>query len=99
MKINLTKEQYINKIIKQTNCTKQQIETQLNEFNYEFITDTNIPTFNKPEKSNNQEVYRQIRQTLNESSQSFQEKNPIIIEHVVRNFKESDKNNKSKHSK
>lgn len=47
-------------------------------------------------KSVNQEIFRQIRTTMDESMRSYREKNPIDINHVRENFAEANsKLNKS----
>jgi hypothetical protein len=46
-------------------------------------------------KSVNQEIYRQIRSTMDSQMQSYREKNPINIEHVRENFAEADSKLKS----
>lgn len=41
-------------------------------------------------KSINQEVYRQIRTTMDVSMKEYRDKNPINLDHVIENFAESD---------
>ena len=47
-------------------------------------------------KSVNQEIYKQIRLKLDNSMREYREKNPINIEQVVTNFKESEDREKLK---
>ena len=47
-------------------------------------------------KSVNQEVFRQIRMTLDSSMKAYREKNPINVEQVIENFKESDEREKKR---
>jgi hypothetical protein len=44
----------------------------------------------------NQEIYKQIRLKLDNSMREYREKNPINIEQVVTNFKESEERVKLK---
>jgi len=46
-------------------------------------------------KSINQEIYKQIRLSLDNSMTHYREKNPINIEKVVENFKEEENNRKN----
>ena len=41
-------------------------------------------------KSVNQEIFRQIRTTLDSSMKVYREKNPIDINQIIDNFNESD---------
>jgi hypothetical protein len=51
---------------------------------------------NQKIKSVNQEIYRQIRTTLDSTMRDYREKNPINIDQVITNFQESDEREKSK---
>jgi hypothetical protein len=42
-------------------------------------------------KSVNQEIFKQIRTTLDSSMKEYREKNPIDINQIIDNFNESDK--------
>ena len=50
-------------------------------------------------KSINQEIYKQIRHTLDSSMREYREKNPVNIEQVVTNLSESEENEKNKNGK
>jgi hypothetical protein len=100
--INIIREQDITKIMTQTNYTKEEATNKLILFNYDYIKVIkdymNIPE--KPKeikvKSVNQEIFRQIRITLDKSMKDYREKNPIDTEQVIYNFKESDEREKNK---
>jgi hypothetical protein len=47
-------------------------------------------------KSVNQEIYRQIRYTLDSSMRSYREKHPINVDQVINNFQESNEREKDK---
>jgi len=47
-------------------------------------------------KSINQEVYRQIRTTMDVSMKEYRDKNPINLDHVIENFAESDEREMNK---
>jgi hypothetical protein len=47
-------------------------------------------------KSVNQEIYRQLRTKLDSSMKEYREKNPINMEQIVENFKESDEREKKR---
>jgi hypothetical protein len=44
----------------------------------------------------NQEIYRQIRKTLDDSMRQYRENNPINIDEVVHNLRESEEREKEK---
>jgi len=50
-------------------------------------------------KSINQEIFRQIRTTFDNSMREYREKNPINMEQVITNLKESDEREQQKRSK
>ena len=52
-----------------------------------------------PVKSVNQEIFRQIRKSLDSSMKTYRDNNPINMEQLVENLKESDKREKIKMSK
>jgi hypothetical protein len=47
-------------------------------------------------KSVNQEIYRQIRTTLDNTMKDYREKNPINVDQVITNFQESDEREKNR---
>ena len=95
-------EQDVTKIMTQTNYTKEEATNKLILFNYDYIKVIkdymNIPEKNKETnvKSVNQEIFRQIRINLDNSMKDYREKNPINVEQIVNNFKESDEREKNK---
>lgn len=95
-------DKHVEKVMSQTNYTKEQALEKLKLFNCDYMRvlrdymgipekkdSTNI-------KSVNQEIYKQIRLKLDNSMREYREKNPINIEQVVTNFKESDEREKLK---
>lgn len=95
-------EQEVAKIMAQTNYTKEEATNKLKLFNNDYIKVIkdymNIPEKNKEEKvkSVNQEIFKQIRINLDNSMKDYREKNPINMEQVIYNFKESDDRKKNK---
>ena len=94
----------VNKVLAQTNYTEEIAKTKLQEFNYDLMrvlkdymgipekkTDSGTKI-----KSINQEIYKQIRHTLDSSMREYREKNPVNIEQVVTNLSESEENEKNK---
>ena len=94
----------VTKVLAQTNYTEEIAKTKLQEFNYDLMrvlkdymgipekkTDSGTKI-----KSINQEIYKQIRHTLDSSMREYREKNPVNIEQVVTNLTESDENEKNK---
>jgi hypothetical protein len=96
-------EQHVQKVVSQTNYTEEEAREKLKLFNCDYmivikdymgIPETN--NTNKKIKSVNQEIYRQIRTSLDVSMRTYREKNPINLEQVIDNFKESDEREKEK---
>jgi hypothetical protein len=92
----------VNKVLAQTNYTEEMAKTKLQLFNYDLLrvlkdymgipekkTDTKI-------KSINQEIYKQIRHSLDSSMKEYREKNPVNMEQIITNLTESEENEKSK---
>jgi hypothetical protein len=50
-------------------------------------------------KSVNQEIFRQIRTKLDSSMKVYREKNPVNMDQVIENFKESDEREKEREKK
>ena len=93
----------VNKVLAQTNYTEEIAKTKLQEFNYDLMRVLKdymgIPEKKASEtsiKSINQEIYKQIRHTLDSSMREYREKNPVNIEQVVTNLSESEENEKNK---
>ena len=92
----------VKKVLAQTDYTEEKALAKLQEFNYDLMrvlkdymgipekkTDTKI-------KSINQEIYKQIRYSLDSSMREYRAKNPVNIEQVITNITESEENEKSK---
>lgn len=95
-------EQHVQKVMSQTNYTIEEAREKLRLCNCDYmrvIKDyMGIPE-KKDErkvKSVNQEIFRQIRTTLDSSMKTYREKNPINMVQVIENFKESDEREKKK---
>jgi hypothetical protein len=96
----------VTKVLAQTNYTEEIAKTKLQEFNYDLMRVLKdymgIPEKKASEtkiKSINQEIYKQIRHTLDSSMREYREKNPVNIEQVVTNLSESEENEKNKNGK
>lgn len=90
-------EKHIEIVMKQTNYTREESVNKLKLFNCDYmkvirdymgLPDKTINS--KKIKSVNQEIFRQIRTTLEVSEKAHREKNPINIDQVVQNFMEFD---------
>lgn len=95
-------EQHLQKVMSHTNYTSEKAREKLTLFNYDcmrVIKDyMGIPEKKEERKikSVNQEIFRQIRTTLDSSMKEYREKNPINMDQVVENFKESDQREKKR---
>jgi hypothetical protein len=89
-------------VMSQTNYTEEEAIEKLKLFNCDYmkvIKDyMGIPEKkeNQKIKSVNQEIYRQIRTTLDSTMREYREKNPINMDQVITNFKESDEREKNR---
>jgi hypothetical protein len=89
-------EKHIKFVTSQTNYTQDEAIMHLKQNNGDYIkvirTFMGLPE--KPKlmkiKSVNQEIFKQMRLKLDETSRLYREKNPINIDEVAQNFKESD---------
>ena len=101
--IELENEKFINIVCSQTNYNKVEAFNKLSENNFDYVkvirdyikTNKNNQHTNKV-KSINQEIYKQIRYNLDQSSLQYQKKNPIQLNQVVSNFRESELKNTNK---
>lgn len=95
----------VKKVLTQTDYTEDKAAAKLQEFNYDLMrvlkdymgipekkSDTKI-------KSVNQEIYRQIRYTLDSSMKEYREKNPVNMDQIITNLSESEENEKAKNGK
>jgi hypothetical protein len=96
-------EKNVNLVISQTNYTRDEAINKLQLFNCDamkVIRDyMGIPDSSQKQnkiKSVNQEIFKQIRTTLEASERAHREKNPINIDQVVQNFMEFEEINKNK---
>jgi hypothetical protein len=92
----------LQKVLSQTNYTEEQAREKLRLFNSDYmavIRDYMGISEKKEErkvKSINQEIFRQIRTKLDTSMKEYREKNPINMEQVINNLKESDERERTK---
>jgi hypothetical protein len=98
-------EDKIQQILLQTNYTREEIINKLEQSNGDVIFVIREYMGIKPKTSHdkinskqvNQEIYRQIRRTLDDGMRQYREKNPINIEQVANNLRESEeRKNKNK---
>jgi hypothetical protein len=95
-------ELHVTKVMTQTNYTEEEAKDKLRLFNCDYmkvIRDyMGIPDKKeeKKVKSINQEIFKQIRTKLDSSMKEYREKNPINMEQVIENLKESEKREKKK---
>jgi len=91
---SLNLEKSIKIILSQTNYNEEEALLKLKEFDYNEINVIKdylgIKIDEKQLKSINQEIYKQIRLSLDNSMAQYREKNPINIEKVLENFKEEE---------
>lgn len=97
-------EKKIQQIANQTNYTREQIISKMEEHNGDVLSIIREYMGIKPKVQNNkinsnninQEIFRQIRLTLDEGMRQYREKNPINIEEASNNLRQSEerKNNK-----
>jgi hypothetical protein len=92
---------HLNIVLSQTNYTEEEAREKLQLFNCDYmkvireymgIPDKKV----KKVKSVNQEIFRQIRTTLDSSMKEYRERNPIDINQIIDNFNESDKRENNK---
>lgn len=90
----------VRKIVAQTNYSEEIAIQKLHQFNGDFMKVLKdymgIPEkkTNKPIKSLNQEIYKQIRSTLDTAMTEHREKNPLDVEQATQNLKESEERHK-----
>jgi hypothetical protein len=95
-------EKHVKKVISQTNYTEEEAKEKLRLFNCDYmkvIKDyMGIPDKKEEKnvKSVNQEIFRQIRKKLDNSMKEYREKNPINMDQVIDNFKESEEREKNR---
>ena len=86
----------------QTNYDEKTARTKLSECGFsitQVLRDyMGIPSIKKEPKvkSVNQEIYKQIRYSLDSSMREYREKHPINVDQVINNFQESNEREKDK---
>ncbi len=89
-------EKHIKMVMSQTTYTKEEAREKLRIFNYDYIKVIKdfmkIPEKKVEVKTVNQEIYKQIRHTLDDSMRKYNEKNPINIDQIRENIQESQAN-------
>jgi hypothetical protein len=96
---------YVKQIMSQTTYSEQEAREKLQEFNNDFIkvlkNYMGIPEKkeNTQIKSVNQEIYKQIRHSLDQTMKEYREKNPVNIDQVITNLQESEEREKDKEKK
>lgn len=92
-------ENKINQIISQTNYTREQAIIKLKEYDGNYIDvvkeylgiKPKVFEKNKIKKNQiNQEIFKQIRMTMDESMRKYREDNPINMDQVISNLRESE---------
>ena len=91
-------EQKIEQILSQTNYSREEILQKLENHNGDVILvikeymgiKSNVENSKIRSNQLNQEIYRQIRRTMDDGMRIYREKNPINIEEVTHNLRESE---------
>lgn len=99
-------EQKVEQILCQTNYTREEILQKLEKYDGDVILvikeymgiKQNVENTKITSKQINQEIYRQIRRTLDDGMRTYREKNPINIEEVTTNLRQSEEREKIKNS-
>jgi hypothetical protein len=97
-------EQKIEQILSQTNYSREEIICKIEEHNGDVISIIKEYMGIKPKEENtkinskqiNQEIYKQIRRTMDDGMRTYREKNPINIEEVTNNLRQSEQRKNSK---
>jgi hypothetical protein len=96
----------VKKVMSQTNYDEATAKLKLGELGYsvmrvlrDYMGIPDVKTEQIKIKSVNQEVYKQLRHTLDGSMKAYREKNPVNMEQVITNLKESDENEHGKKNK
>lgn len=89
-------EKHVKMVMSQTTYTKEEATEKLRIFNYDYIKVIKdfmkIPEKKVEVKTVNQEIYKQIRHTLDDSMRKYNEKNPINVDQIRENIQESQAN-------
>jgi hypothetical protein len=95
-------DELVKKVMAQTNYDQATAEQKLIEFNYDMMRVLKdymgIPDVkhDRKIKSVNQEIYKQIRYSLDSSMKEYREKHPVNVDQVITNFQESDERENDK---
>ena len=98
-------EKYVKHIMSQTNYNEEFAREKLKEFNNDFMKVLKdymgIPEKkeNSQIKSVNQEIYKQIRYSLDQTMKDYRDKNPINIDQIKTNLQESEERENEKDRK
>ena len=92
----------IKKIMAQTTYNEEEAKEKLRYFQGDFMKvlkdymgiKVESNTSSKKVKSINQEIYRQIRYTLDTSMKEYRDKHPLDMEQISNNLKESEEREK-----
>lgn len=92
---------YLQIVLSQTNYAEEEAIYKLKLFDCDYMKVIReymgIPDKKTQKvKSVNQEIFKQIRTTLDSSMKEYREKNPIDINQIIDNFNESDKREMNK---
>ena len=98
-------DKYVRHIMSQTNYNETVAREKLQEFDNDFMKVLKdymgIPEKkeNNQIKSVNQEIYKQIRYSLDQTMKDYRDKNPINIDQIKTNLQESEEREKDKDRK
>ena len=96
-------ETHIKHIMSQTTYSEEETRKKLQEFNGDFMkvlkNYMGIPDKkeNKQIKSVNQEIYKQIRYSLDQTMKEYRQQNPVNIDQVITNLQESEEKERDKY--
>ena len=95
-------DKYVRHIMSQTNYNETVAREKLQEFDNDFMKVLKdymgIPEKKETTqiKSVNQEIYKQIRHSLDQTMKDYRDKNPINIDQIKTNLQESEEREKDK---
>jgi hypothetical protein len=97
-------EKKIEQISSQTNYSREEIVHKIEEHNGDVISiireymgiKPNVENSKINTKQINQEIYRQIRRTMDDGMRTYREKNPINMEEVKNNLRQSEERKNKK---
>ena len=88
-------KKHVTIVMSQTNYTEEQAIERLKLFNCDYMKVIKnymgiLEKTERPVKSVNQEIFRQIRTKLDNTMKEYRENHPVDLNQIVNNFKESD---------